>query len=383
MKKTCKWLLLAVLTLCLTLAVGVALAENEGVADWNAATTGATFKLDKDVTLTGSQTLKISAPITIDLNGHKLTIKSTDNWIKSDVTFKNGTIEFDTALGKFTGIFIVGSWAGNPVSAAKLTLEDVKVISDKYCSGYAAFCIGKNGEVEIKNSKIDLQGELEKTTGGVFKDNDGATNAKLSIIDSDVTLDDAVRGILGCNVTIKNSTFTTRNMSNNTFNSDAGQEMRMTIDNSKVTLESGTDESAGLKMGGGSYIHLVNGSTLDVGPHAEGAFFARNNFNGKIELQGKGNTLAVDVPFDAMKSYVDYSEDNYEFTENTEKAFTLSPKKEEKPVVSPTVAPTAAPAASVPQTGDNSQLGLWFALLLLSGLAIAVAMKKQPKGSNK
>lgn len=379
MKKTCKWLLLAVLTLCLTLAVGVALAENEGVDDWNAATPGATFKLDKDVTLTGSQTLKISAPITIDLNGYKLTIKSTDNRIKSDVTFKNGTIEFATALGSFTGIFNVGTWAGQPVSAAKLTLENVEVIGDSYCSGYAAFCIGQNGEVEIKKSTIDLKKELDRKNGGVFKADGGATNAKLSIIDSNVTLDDAVRGILGCNVTIKNSIFTTRNMSNNVFNSNAGQEMKMTIDNSEVTLESGITESAGLKMGGDSYIRLVNGSKLDVGPHAEGAFFARDNFNGKIELQGKGNTLAVDVPFDVMKKYVVYSEDNYEFTENTEKAFTISPKKEEKPVV----APTAAPAASVPQTGDNSQLGLWFALLLLSGLAIAVAMKKQPKGSNK
>lgn len=350
-------------------ADGVALAAE--VDDWNAATKATTFTLDQDVTLSGSRALIASAPITIDLNHHKLTLKSYDNWIKSDVTFKNGTIEFATdAVG--SGIFVIGSWDIVSVPSAKLTLENVQLTGNGYKTGYAAFQIGKNGEVEIKNSSIDLKNDLQKDSGGVFK-SDSDANGRLSIIDSIVTLDDAVCGIQGCNVTIKNSTFTAQNMNKNVFNSGGTQlKMAMTIDNSRVTLQNGS--GAGMKLGGDSYIQLINGSTLDVGPHTEAAFVARDGFEGKIELQGKGNTLAVDVPFDAMKAYVIYSEDNYEFTENTEEAFTISPKEEEVPVAS---------SASVPKTGDNSQLGLWFMLLLLSGAAIAVAMKNQPRGSSK
>lgn len=376
MKKTCKWLLLAVLTLCLTLAVGVALAA--GVDDWNNATTAQTF------TLTGNieqdKDLLITAPITIDLNGKTLTITKTDNQIGSNVTIKNGTIELKTTDYE-TGIFLIGYFYNSSITSGQLTLDKVTVKGNNFSTSNGVFSIGNNGEVVVQNSRIDLKNDTHKD-GGVFKANSDVT-AKLSIIGSEVTLDNIARGILGCDVTIKNSTFTAQNMFDNVFNSSESYLMDMTIDNSKVTLKSGTGESVGLKMGGDSYIHLVNGSTLDVGFHAEGAFVARSGFKGQIKLQGKGNTLAVDVPFKEMMSYVDYSEDNYEFTENTEKAFTISPKKEEKPVVAPTVAPTAAPAASVPQTGDNSQLGLWFALLLLSGVAIAVAMKKQPKGSNK
>lgn len=371
MKKTCKWLLLAVLTLCLTLAVGVALAA--GVDDWNKATTAQTFTLTGDIVQ--DKKLLITAPITIDLNGKTLTITKTDNEIGSDVTIKNGTIELKTT-DKESGIFLIGSLYRPTITAGKLTLDKVTVKGENFSTSNAVFSIGNNGEAVVQNhSTIDLKNDTD-SKGGVFKANSDA-KAKLSIINSTVTLDNIARGILGCDVTIKNSTFTARNMFDNAFNSDTAYIMKMTIDNSEVTLNSG--KAAGLKMGSNSYIHLVNGSTLVVGTHGEGAFVARDNFKGQIVLQGKGNKLAVDVPFDEMKSYVVYSEDNYEFTENTEKAFTISPKKEEKPVV----APTAAPAASVPQTGDNSQLGLWFALLLLSGLAIAVAMKKQPKGSNK
>ncbi len=216
----------------------------------NAAENGDTVILTYSTVL--ESTLAISGKnITLDLNGHTLTLASSSNTVKNnaDLTITNGTLVFTGTEGG-DGLLGIGT-RGNAADDTKLTLDGVTVRGDGYNSGAGVFFL-YSGDLDITDSVMDFRNEMyteSDDNGTVIYTNSDAAESKVTITDSELIFVDVIRGFQNGDVTITDSEIS--------MSSEGGLFLHgfnvanVTLDNSKVTISGG--EGHGIRLNGNTF----------------------------------------------------------------------------------------------------------------------------------
>ena len=185
--------------------------------------------LSENTTLTDS--LKVdSGKYIVDLNGHTLKFTKANNLFvnNANVTFKNGTINFDNIVANADCILGIGHYGNR----SKLTLDTVKLEANNYNSAFALIYLYSDSELNIINSTLSAKNE-KSTAGGVIKTASG-TDGKINITDSTLNFENTVRGFLDGSINIKNSKVEMKGLIN-AINSSNGK-LNLIIDNSNLTI---------------------------------------------------------------------------------------------------------------------------------------------------
>lgn len=219
---------------------------------------GGEIKLIADIDL--STATSFSKAVTIDLNGHKLTVSNGVNYVSANVTFKDtaaakGSFVLAPQLTAADGVFVIPADSSN----VTMTFDGVNVTGENYSSCYALFHThSATSKIVVNGGTWNLSGE-KSSTGGVFKQS-SCTGATLSINNATMELTNVSRvtteidtSITGSNITIKGDG--TANMEHGFNKAD------LTITNSNVTID-GLHGRA-ITAGSGQTVSIT-GSTVTI-----------------------------------------------------------------------------------------------------------------------
>ena len=205
--------------------------------------------------------------ITIDLDGHTLTLGAGDNKFKdaTNLTIENGTLSIDGLVAKGNAIICLDEY-GTEVTT--LTLNDVHVEGKDYSSAYGVFYVGKTSVLNVNGGTMTLETELFDA-GGVFKAD--ASTSKLNIDDAILNLTNPCRGVTAMDTVITNSTV------NLIATTTAGMEhgfnncTNLTITDSNVTVSGGSGRGITLGRGNASTVTINGNSLVKISNMGEGA----------------------------------------------------------------------------------------------------------------
>jgi len=237
------------------------------------AETGEEAILIVDATFDTKIEFKYDAAVVVNLNGKTLKVAGNAMRIKSDLTFKNGTIDVTGAVGVEQAYFIV--YVG-----ATLTFDQVNLVGDGYSTNYGVFYV--DGTITFNKSTINLKNDL--TGGGVFKA-DQAT-AQINLVDSEVSFKDAGIGFTNAVLNVTNTNLTIEGGKN------AINGCTLTITDSEVEIFGSNERGITVTHGP---VTIIN-STVDVHDMAEADIRFKNN--NAITVEGNSTLKAESVVID-------------------------------------------------------------------------------------
>ena len=238
--------------------------------------------LDKNITLTDA--LTINEDCVVDLNGKTLKFTQAGNYLinNANVTFKNGTINFDGVIA--SGDCILG--IGNYSNSANLTLDSVTFEATKYNSAYALIYLYGNSELNINNST--LTAKIDKgTSGGVIKSKDGI-EGKININNSELDFSSAGRGFVDGTISIIDSKVTMKALLNGINSSNGGLNLK--VNNSTIDITNCVGRALTIDN---SKVDIVNKSTLNFSGSLEGDILFRSQGEVNVDEFSKLNFKKV------------------------------------------------------------------------------------------
>ena len=254
------------LALIMVLSMGTVAFAATNVTDEaslsSALESGGEIIFENDITVAGKVTFKENA--IIDLNGKTLYLAVGDNNVAvgKEVTIKNGTINISNVNASGNAIIGVGHYN----STATLNLDNVTLTGDGYSSAYAVIYVYFDSTLNVKNSTFNLKNE-KSAAGGVIKGDSGKDISNINIINSDMNLENVVRGFVDGTYKIENSEVTISGENTaSTLDNGINGSINLTIDNSVVDISGAAGRS--LTVSGGK-VEIINSSEVNLGEGGE------------------------------------------------------------------------------------------------------------------